>query len=133
MIVYDVGRVCMKVAGREAGKYCVVVEPTKGKKGDSSFVVVTGPKPLTEVKRRRCNIDHLKATEYKVDIKEGDGDEKVIAAYEKAGLVKKLNLKKPSAAELKAHAEKQKPDQKYPKKGKGKNKKKKSEKPEKKK
>ncbi len=98
----------MKLAGREAGSYCVVVKPAGTKKEDKSFVFVTGPKLLTGVKRRKCNIDHLKATEYKLEIKEDVSDEEVIAAYEKAGLITKLNLKKPSAAQIKMKEEKAK-------------------------
>jgi len=108
MAVLEVGRVCLKIAGREAGKYAVVIKPAgKGKgKEEKSFVFVTGPKLLTGVKRRKCNIDHLKATEYKLELAENATDEQVIAGYEKAGLIIKLGLKKPSAAELKARAEK---------------------------
>ena len=106
MVVLEVGRVCMKIAGREGGKYAVVVKPAgtgKGKgKDDKSFVFVTGPKLLTGVKRRKCNIDHLQPTEYKLEISEDATDEQVITAYEKAGLVIKLGLKKPSAAQMKA-------------------------------
>ena len=106
MVVLEVGRVCLKIAGREGGKYAVVVKPAgteKGKgKDDKSFVFVTGPKLLTGVKRRKCNIDHLQPTQYKLDISEDATDEQVITAYEKAGLVIKLGLKKPSAAQMKA-------------------------------
>jgi large subunit ribosomal protein L14e len=98
----EVGRVCMKVVGREAGKYCTVL-----KKINDAFVMVTGPKLLTGIKRRRCNIQHLEPLPYVLEIKEDATDEEVIAAYEKAGLITKLNLKKPSAAEIKA--EKAKP------------------------
>lgn len=93
----EVGRVVMKVSGREAGKYAVVL-----KKIDDNFVLIAGPKILTGVKRRRANVEHLEATQYILEIKEDASDEEVIAAYEKANLIKKLNLKKPSAAELKA-------------------------------
>jgi len=108
MVALEVGRVCLKIAGREAGKYAVVIKPAgKGKgKDEKSFVLVTGPKLLTGVKRRKCNIDHLKATEYKLELAENATDEQVIAGYEKAGLIIKLGLKKPSAAQLKAKAEK---------------------------
>lgn len=95
----------MKISGREAGNYAVVIKPAGKSKEEKSFVVVTGPKLLTGVKRRKCNIEHLKATEHKVEISENATDEDVIAAYEKAGLIVKLGLKKPSAAELKAAAE----------------------------
>lgn len=97
----EVGRVCMKVVGREAGNYCVVVKPVS-----KSFADITGPKILTGVKRRRVNIVHLEPTQYSLEIKEGATDEEVVSAFEKAGLVSKLNLKIPSAAEMKEHAKK---------------------------
>lgn len=106
MVVLEIGRVCLKLAGREAGKYAVVVKAAGKAKDEKSFVFVTGPRLLTGVKRRKCNIDHLKATEYKLEIAEDAPDEQVITAYEKAGLIIKLGLKKPSAAQLKAKAEK---------------------------
>lgn len=103
MVVFEIGRVCIKTAGREAGKYCVVVKKEENK----SFVLVTGPKLLTGVKRRRCNIAHLKPTEHKLDIKEDAKDEEVIEAYEVAGLIKKLKLKKPSVVEMKVETAKE--------------------------
>ena len=56
-MILDKGRVCLKIAGREAGKYCVIVEPV-----DESFVLITGPKSITRIKRRKCNIEHLEPT-----------------------------------------------------------------------
>jgi len=101
LVVLNVGRVCMKISGREASKYCVIL-----KKIDKAFVLVTGPKLLTGVKRRRCNIEHLEALTHFLQIKENASDEEVLDSYEKAGLITKLNLKKPPAAELKAEKEK---------------------------
>ncbi len=106
MVVLEVGRVCVKIAGREGGKYCVVTKPAGKEKSDKSFVFVTGPKLLTGIKRRKANIEHLNPTEYKLEIQEDASDEQVISAYEKAGLVLKLGLKKPSAAQMKAKEEK---------------------------
>lgn len=108
MVVLELGRVCLKLAGREAGAYCAVIKPAGKSKEEKSFVFVTGPKLLTGVKRRRSNIEHLQATEYKLEIPEDATDEAVIAAYEKAGLIIKLGLKKPSAAQMKAKEEKTK-------------------------
>lgn len=111
MATLDVGRVCMKIAGNEAGKYAVVLKKLKDEKTKKeSFVLVTGPKLLTGVKRRRSNIEHLEPTEYKLEIKEDATDEEVIEAYEKSSLITKFGLKRPSAAELKA--EKVKPEEK---------------------
>ena len=92
----EVGRLCIKTAGRESGHYCVVL-----KKLDESFVLVTGPNLLTGVKRRKVNVLHLKPLEHKLEIKEEASDDEVIEAYKKSGLVSKLGLKLPSAAQLK--------------------------------
>ena len=92
----EVGRICMKTAGREAGKYCVVL-----KKMDANFVLITGPRVLTQVKRRRCNIEHLEPTPHTIKINVEANDEVVISAYEKAGILTKLGLRKPSPVVVK--------------------------------
>jgi len=92
----EVGRVCMKVAGREAGKYCVIL-----KKIDNTFVMVTGPKQLTGVKRRRCNVEHLEPTSYSLKIDTEAADDAVIKAYDVIGLTKKLSLRLPSPEVMK--------------------------------
>ena len=101
--MFDVGRVCLKVAGREAGKYCVIVNRI-----DENFVTVTGPKELTEVKRRRCNVSHLEPIVDTLEIKADASDEEVMKAYQKANLLEKLNLvkKERKHTETKAKAEK---------------------------
>lgn len=131
MATLDVGRVCMKIAGREAGKYCVVI-----KKIDDNFVFITGPKVLTGVKRRRCNVEHLEPTQYSVKIKDDAGEKEIINAYEKSGLLAKLGLAKPSpevVKEAEKRVEKAKPKEKPKKVEKKVEKKKKTEKEEKRK
>jgi large subunit ribosomal protein L14e len=112
----EVGRVVMKVAGREAGKYAVVIKASGKEKADKSFVMITGPKILTGVKRRKCNVNHLEPLPYVLEIKEDASDEEVLEAFKKSGLVSKLNLKLPSAAELKAEKAKPKEEAKVEKK-----------------
>jgi large subunit ribosomal protein L14e len=56
---------------------------------DKSFVLITGPKKLTGVKRRRVNINHLMPLEEKIDIKRGASDDEVAQAIEEQG---KLDL-----------------------------------------
>jgi large subunit ribosomal protein L14e len=80
MPAIEVGRVCVKVAGRESGKKCVIVDVM-----DKSFVVVTGPKKVTGVKRRRVNINHVAPTEDAVQIKRGASDEEVTQVLEADG------------------------------------------------
>ncbi len=88
-MIFEPGRVCLKIAGREAGKYCVVV-----KKIDNNFVTVTGPKSVTRIKRRKCNVAHLEPTQEKIDI--GKGDESSIEnSWKDSGLIEKFNIKIP--------------------------------------
>jgi len=92
----EIGQVCVKTVGKERGKYCVVV-----KKVDKNFVIVSGPKALTGVKRRRANVIHLQPLQYKLEIKEDASDEELLEAWKKSGLIKKFGLKLPSQADLK--------------------------------
>ena len=62
----EIGRLVVKLAGREAGKKCVVVDLV-----DQNFALVAGP----EVKRRKCNVRHLQLLGKKLDIKKGASDQ----------------------------------------------------------
>ncbi len=81
MPAIEVGRICVKIAGRESGRKCVIVDLI-----DDNFVLITGPKSLTGVKRRRVNIRHIEPLEQKIDIKKGASDEEVLEAIKQAGL-----------------------------------------------
>ena len=81
MKIYDIGRTCIKTRGREAGLKCVIVDII-----DDNYVLVTGPKNLTGVKRRRANIKHLEPLDKKINISKGASDEEVLTALEKANL-----------------------------------------------
>jgi large subunit ribosomal protein L14e len=78
----EIGRIVVKTAGREASKKCVIVSVV-----DKNFVLVTGPKSLTGVKRRRVNVSHLAFTPHKIDIKENASDDEVLKKLEEAGLI----------------------------------------------
>ncbi|MCJ7718360.1 50S ribosomal protein L14e [Candidatus Bathyarchaeota archaeon] len=84
MTAIEVGRICVKATGREAGKRCVIVDLA-----DKSFVLVTGPKSVTGVRRRRANIDHIEPLQDKVEIKRGATDEEVADALKKLEKQKK--------------------------------------------
>ncbi len=94
MPAIEVGRICVKIAGREAGRKCVIVDVI-----DKNFALITGPKQLTGVKRRRVNINHIEPTTEKIDIKRGASDEEVMEALEKAGKTEEMKkIVKPSLA-----------------------------------
>jgi len=63
MPAIEVGRICVKIAGREAGEKCVIVEII-----DDKFVEVVG----TSMKNRKCNIKHLEPVDQKIEIKSDD-------------------------------------------------------------
>ncbi|MEM4717882.1 MAG: 50S ribosomal protein L14e [Desulfurococcaceae archaeon] len=81
MPAIEIGRICVKTAGREAGRKCVVVDII-----DENFVVVTGPKNLTKVKRRKVNVKHLEPLDKVIKIPRGASDEEVYKAIEEAKL-----------------------------------------------
>ena len=81
MSLVEVGRICVKTHGREAGKKCVVVERV-----DKNFVLVTGPQEVTGIRRRRSNVDHLNPTTKKVDIKTGAEDSDIMKAIKSGKL-----------------------------------------------
>ena len=59
MTVFEIGRVCIKIRGRHAGKkVAVVLGPEKG------FVEIEG----AGIKKKRCNMMHLFATRHKIGI-----------------------------------------------------------------
>ena len=88
MTLYETGRVCVKTLGREAGSYCVIVESK-----DLKSVIITGPKHLSGVRRRPCNIRHLEPLEITITIPDGADDETVEKALTDAGLVEKFRTK----------------------------------------
>jgi large subunit ribosomal protein L14e len=74
----EVGRICVKLVGRETGRKCVVVDVV-----DKNFVLITGPKEVTGVRRRRTNVDHLEPTPESVEVKKGAADDEVEKALTK--------------------------------------------------
>jgi large subunit ribosomal protein L14e len=75
MPAIGVGRICVKLAGREAGSKCVIVDII-----DKNFVLITGPKEVTGVKRRRTNVNHIEPLRDKIKVKRGASDEEVMEA-----------------------------------------------------
>ena len=82
-----IGQVCVKITGRESGRHCVIVDAL-----DDNFVTVDG-----NVKRRRCNIDHLEFLNKKVNIVKGASTEQVIEALKKINVEIMTRTKKEKA------------------------------------
>ena len=82
----EIGRICIKNLGREAGRKCVIVDIV-----DKNFVLVTGPKAVSTIKRRRANINHLEITKEKIDINRGASDEEVTEALKVADKLEEMS------------------------------------------
>ncbi len=59
MRALEVGSVCVKTTGREAGNRAVVIEEV-----DDNFVIVQGPR----VRKRKCNVLHLVPVGKKISV-----------------------------------------------------------------
>ena len=94
MPAIEVGRICVKLLGREAGRKCVIIDVS-----DKCFVLVTGPKKVTGVKRRRANVNHVEPLQDKLEVKRGASDEEVEEALKTAGKLETMaQLVKPTLA-----------------------------------
>ena len=81
-----IGRICVKTAGRDAGKIAVVLSaPNKNR------VLVDG-----QVRRKNCNILHLEPTAKTVALEENASHEAVVAALKTISL--EVTERKPKAA-----------------------------------
>ena len=72
----EIGRLCVKTAGRDAGGLCVVVDVL-----DKHFVTIDG-----NVRRRKCNIMHLEALDEVLKIKKGASHSDVVSEFKKLEL-----------------------------------------------
>ena len=86
MTAIEVGRVCVKQFGRETGKKCVIVDVM-----DKSFVLITGPKKVTGVRRRRVNINHIEPIQVKIDITRGASDDEITSVLESSDMLAEMS------------------------------------------
>ncbi len=72
MAIMEVGRVCIKTTGKNAGKKVVVLKLDNKK----NKALVEG----INVKRKKCNIRHLFPTKEKINVTENSSREEIIKA-----------------------------------------------------
>ncbi len=98
----EIGRVCVKTAGRDAGNKCVVIEQL-----DDNFVMIDGA-----TRRRKCNPKHLEPLDQTLDIKEGASHSKVKEAFNELDVeVRETTPKESSPRPKKQKVEKEEPTQ----------------------
>ena len=72
----EIGRLCIKTAGRDAGLKCVIIDIL-----DNKFVLIDG-----ETRRRKCNILHLEPLKDVIKVKKNASHEDIRKEFEKLGL-----------------------------------------------
>lgn len=75
--MFEIGRLCVKIAGREAGKKCVVVDTI-----DDNYVLLDG-----QVRRKKCNIMHLEPLKDVLKIKKNESHEEIKKEFQKLGIM----------------------------------------------
>ncbi len=121
----EIGRLCVKIAGREAGRKCVVVDIV-----DKNYVLIDG-----QLRRKKCNISHLEPLDKKIELKKNASHSDVISEFKKLNIEIKETKKKEKTERQRKQRSKKKANVEEKQKGKEKKKKtvKKGKKAEKKK
>jgi large subunit ribosomal protein L14e len=87
----EVGRLCVKLAGRDANKKCVIVDIL-----DDNHVTIDG-----ETRRRKCNIRHLEPLNQVLKLKKGASRAEVKKAFKELGIELKDTKPKKAASKPK--------------------------------
>ena len=74
--MFEVGRLCVKTAGRDANRKCVIVNVI-----DIKYVMIDG-----ETRRRKCNVAHLEPLNQVIKISKDASHETVKKEFNKLGL-----------------------------------------------
>lgn len=72
----EIGRIVVKIAGRDAGKKGAVIDII-----DKTYVLVDG-----QIRRKRCNVTHLEPMSEKISIEKNASHEAVVSELKKAGI-----------------------------------------------
>ncbi len=92
----EIGRLCIKIAGRDANKKCVIVDILNDK-----FVLIDG-----ETRRKRVNINHLEPVNQVVLIKKGASHTEIFEALKKIHIsVRETNPKPKTVKPLRKRKE----------------------------
>jgi len=93
MSLFEVGRLAVKLAGRDAGKTCIVIKVI-----DDNFVMIDG-----QTRRRKCNTKHLEPLNTIIKINKDASHADITAEFKKL----KLKVLETKPKEKKERAKKQ--------------------------
>lgn len=97
----SVGRLCIKIAGRDSNKKCVIVDMV-----DKNIVLIDG-----QTRRKKCNISHLEPLKDSIKIKKGAPHSEIVKEFKKLNIeIKERKAKKKQPRPKKKRKSSQKPD-----------------------
>lgn len=96
--MFNIGRVCMKIAGRDAGMKCVIVDVI-----DEHYVMIDG-----QTRRRKCNIKHLEPLSQVVQITKNAPVPEVVRVLKELNIMVEEKKPKTKAATPKGETERPK-------------------------
>ncbi len=99
-MIFDIGRVAIKLAGRDANNYAVVIDVI-----DDNFVLIDG-----NVRRKKCNIKHLEPLDIILKIDKKESTENIKRALKEANL--KVKEKRPKKVKVEKEKKNVKPTKK---------------------
>lgn len=67
----EVGRLCLKIAGRDANQQCVIVDVI-----DNSYVMIDG-----QTRRKKCNMKHLEPLNKVLKLRKNASHDTVVKAF----------------------------------------------------
>ena len=79
-MIMNIGRVCRKIKGKDAGKYCVVVN--RFGRRDKNFVLIDG----VGIKRRKINTSHIEPLPVVLEIEKNADTDAVVNALNEKGI-----------------------------------------------
>jgi large subunit ribosomal protein L14e len=74
--MFELGRFCVKIAGRDAGKRCLVIDAL-----DDNHVMIDG-----ETRRRKCNTKHLEPLDKMVVVTKNASHTEIIRVFKELGI-----------------------------------------------
>ena len=86
--MFEIGRLCLKIAGRDAGLKCIVID-----KLNDNYVLIDG-----QTRRRKCNVKHLEPLDNVLKVKKGINHEDVVKELKKQGIEVKEKVKRSKKA-----------------------------------
>lgn len=76
MSLIEIGRLAVKLSGRDAGKTCTIIDLL-----DENFVLIDG-----QTRRRKCNIKHLELLSPVLSLRKGASHQEVKSEFQKMNL-----------------------------------------------